>query len=140
MRYVFAAVICMIMTSCAATASRQHRSGINAVLNEQFSLYEKENKEEFFNSISKDYYPDYNEFYYLVEDFLHRQDNIWVDFNIEKVLESGNANSVDIEWYKTYVDRRGQVQKRSGFSTFIFDTSKRKPKLINVKGDNPFTQ
>lgn len=134
-------VICLFLSSCAHTKSKDYpRQDMKEILQQRANLYAKKNKDKFFGHISEQYYPNYKEFRYQVEDFLYSHSNIQLDFSIEKILEMGQRKSVEVKWFKTYVDRQGNPTKREGFATLIFDVSGDRPMLVNIKGDNPFIQ
>ena len=140
MRYLGILLICVFLSSCFQTNLKDYTPGVKEVIDEEAYFYRKKDKDRFFKSISYQYYPAYKEFKYQVEDFLYNHSNIQLDFKIEKVLISGRRQSVEVKWYKTYVDRGGSPINRQGYATLIFDVSVGKPKLVNIKGDNPFTR
>lgn len=141
MRYIGLLISCILLNSCAQSRIKNDSSlDIKSILEKQSSWYEKKEMGNFFASISEQYYPNYKEFKYVVEDFLYSNAGINLEFRIEKVLQGGKEQSVDVKWYKTYSDKQGNFRKLEGYATLIFDVSGDKPVLINIKGDNPFIQ
>ena len=140
MRYFYLIVVCALLSSCVRSRVPKASEDIQGLLDDQVFQYQKEDKDKFFDDISEQYYAGFQEFKYQVEDFLYNNSNINLDFSIEKILTSGRQRSVEVKWYKTYVNRQGNPVKRQGFATLFFDISGKRPVLINIKGDNPFTQ
>ncbi|MCK4810379.1 MAG: hypothetical protein KAS99_05550 [Candidatus Omnitrophica bacterium] len=140
MKYFCLFIFCALLSSCAQSRFTKPSENIKGAFRERVHFYQKKDKDKFFENISKQYRSGYNEFEYQVEDFLYNNSHIQLDFVIEKQLSSGNKKSVELKWYKTYVDRRGNPVKRQGFATLFFNVSGEKAVLINIKGDNPFTQ
>lgn len=139
-RFIYLVIICVLLNSCAHPPIKDSSGGIKEVIDQEIHFYQKKDRSKFFEYIDEQYYPGYKEFKYQVEDFLYNHSDIQLDFNIEKVLSSGKMKSVELKWYKTYVNKHGQPIKRQGFATFFFDVSGDKILLRNLKGDNPFTQ
>ena len=140
MRYFWLIFVCALLSSCVRSRVPQASEDIQGLLDDQVYQYQKEDKDKFFDDVSEQYYSGYQEFKYQVEDFLYNNSNINLDFSIEKILASGRQRSVEVKWHKTYVNRQGNPVKRQGFATLFFDISGKRPVLINIKGNNPFTQ
>lgn len=141
MRFILLLISCVFFGSCIQPAAGVNGSAaIRNILDNQVNSYEKKEQEAFLENISRQYYPNYEEFRSAIEDFLRNNAGINLEFSIEKILGKGKEQSVDVKWYKTYSDRRGNLRKLEGQAILIFNVSGEKPYLINIKGDNPFTQ
>lgn len=139
-RYLGVFLICIFLSSCAHSYLKYRPKDIKKIFNQKADLYQNKDREKFFGYISQERYPNYDEFKNQIEDFLYSHSNINLEFRIEKILTSGNAESVEVKWFKTYVDTAGSPIKREGFAIFFFDVSNHELSLINIKGDNPYTQ
>lgn len=142
MRYVWLLILWVFLSSClqSRTTKKSNSLDIKGILDNQSNWYQNKERDSFFAAVSEQYYPNYKEFKYAVEDFLYNNTGINLEFKIEKMLGGGNGQSVDVKWYKTYSDKQGNLRKLGGYATLIFDVSGDKPTLINIKGDNPFIQ
>ena len=139
-RFICLVIICVLLNSCAHSQINDSSERIKQALDKKKHFYQKKDRDKLFEYIDEQYYPGYKEFQYQIENFLYNHSNIQLDFNIEKILSSGKMKSVELKWYKTYVNKQGRPIKRQGFATFFFDVSGDKILLRNLKGDNPFTQ
>lgn len=141
MRYIGLLILGVFLSSCAQSRMRNNfSSDIKGFLDKQSSRYERKEMEDFFAGVSEQYYSNYKEFKYAVEDFLYNNAGINLEFKIEKILQGEEEQSVDVKWYKTYSDKQGNFRKIEGEAALIFDVSSEVPLLINIKGDNPFIQ
>ena len=139
-KFIYLLIICVLLSSCVHSQINDTSGRIKQALDKKKHFYQKKDRGKFFEHIDGQYYPGYKEFQNQIENFLYNHSHIQLDFNIEKILSSGKMKSVELEWYKTYVNKQGQPVKRQGFATFFFDVSGDKVLLRNIKGDNPFTQ
>lgn len=144
MRYIYLVIVCVFCVSCARLSAVRDDSSLERKLRQtidkEISFYEKEQKQQFLDYVSEDYYLGYKEFREDIEDFLLANSSINLDCRIEKILTSGRHKSVEVNWNKTYVNRQGTAVNSSGSAVLFFDVSGDEPVLINLKGNNPFTQ
>jgi len=73
-----------------------------------------------------------------LEDYFLSVKELQIYFVSDNVLSDKNSISVRLHWFKSEINNAGSFKKTKGASQFVFKIRPDGPKLLYIRGDNPF--
>ena len=116
----------------------ERRADVETLLDRTGKFLKEENESKIRRFISQDYYGGYREVERRLERTWNEQQVLDFDFNINRILEKDGLYNVQVKWHKSYLNKKGLPQKKSGISEIILVPHRNSFRILNMSGDNFF--
>jgi len=111
---------------------------VKTVFREMMDAYEEEDIERFFSYVSEDRFEqDYMTFYEAIDKDMRVYDILNIDTWVNKITDDGVKRFLYVQWDKRYLTTTNDTEiNQKGYSRFLFDEINGKYKLIQLAGNN----
>ena len=130
-------MVFLIMASCATGPAKQGslREEVIGVLQKTEKMLKEEkldNVRDYFSSV---YFGGFDELERQIEDRWREEQLISLEFIVNRILENDGILNVQVRWHKSFLDARGNPQRKSGTSEILLQPEGDSFRFLHISGD-----